>query len=66
MKELEQGLNEVIETSSSSEADFLELSKRWATHSLATYKDGLLTKALQISKALAEFDCELKTPGQWG
>jgi hypothetical protein len=38
---------------------FLELSKRWATHSLGVYCDELLTKALAISKALAEFDNEL-------
>ena len=40
--------------------DFMTLGSRWAEHSLRTYTDGLLGKALDISKALAEFDHELR------
>lgn len=46
-------------SSESELGDFARLSQRWATHSLATYTGELLTRALAISKALAEFDNEL-------
>lgn len=36
-----------------------EAAVRWATHSLKTYRGDLLTQALAISKALAEFTAEL-------
>lgn len=39
--------------------EFTELAKRWASHSLDTYNDILLDCALEISRALAEFDAEL-------
>lgn len=65
-----QDVQETLEThmenfppAENSGGQFLELSKRWATHSLDVYCDALLTKALAISKALAEFDNELLKPG---
>lgn len=62
MQDVQDTLNTQMENFPPAENEggvFLELSKRWATHSLGVYCDGLLTKALAISKALAEFDNEL-------
>lgn len=60
MEDLKAGIESEI--AGEETVDFLELSQKWAAFSLATFRDELLTKALQISKALAEFDCELKNP----
>lgn len=62
MQDVQETLDAHMETFPLAEAEggmFLELSKRWATHSLGIYCDELPTKALAISKALAEFDNEL-------
>lgn len=62
MQDVQQTVDERIERfadDSRVNGDFTELAKRWASHSLETYKDELLTKALAISKALSEFDSEL-------
>ena len=40
--------------------DFRQLSIRWAEHSINTYADELLVKALLLSKALIDFENELK------
>lgn len=36
-----------------------ELAKRWASMSLETFQGDLLARALDISKAMADFTCEL-------
>lgn len=62
MQDVQETLNTHIENFTPSEnqgGEFLALSKRWATHSLEVYTDELLTKALAVSKAIAEFDNEL-------
>ena len=57
-------LKEVIETGieNGDQRTFLDLSSKWANYTLRTHKDKLLDKGLAISKALAEFHCELVSP----
>lgn len=45
-------------------ADMLdEAAQKWATNALVTYRDELLTRALEISRAIAQFVAELRDPG---
>ena len=41
--------------------EFRTAAKKWAAHSLETYQDDLLTKALAVSKSIAEFCNELES-----
>jgi hypothetical protein len=61
MEDVKLTLNEHMETwkSEGEHGEFTELAKRWASHSLETYTGILLDCALEISRALAEFDAEL-------
>lgn len=61
MEDVKQTLSEHTETfqGNSEIGEFTELAKRWASHSLETHNGILLDCALEISRALAEFDAEL-------
>ena len=57
MNELIEGMNRVVVLDGTSDnTDVLTTAaKNWASHSLETYRGEMLTKALDISKALVEF-----------
>ena len=61
MQDVQRTIDSHIDLFSPAEerGEFTQLAQRWASHSLATYKDELLGKALAIAKALSEFDNEL-------
>jgi hypothetical protein len=40
--------------------DFTDVSVKWATYCLRNLKDDLLTKGLDIAKALAQFETTMK------
>ena len=64
MKELQDGIERAIEDETGKgQIDLHIVSKKWATWSLDTYTGTLLSKALDISKAIADFSLELKEPG---
>jgi hypothetical protein len=59
MKELAEKLEDATETQ---DHDILRKAcEKWAVHSLRTYRDPLLPKALAISASIAEFMAELET-----
>jgi len=62
MKELSNSIHETIQKDGDSiSLNMLhETGKRWAIFALDTYTDAFLTKALAISKAIAEFTSALK------
>lgn len=62
MEELSDGIKEAIKDEAFEGTDKIldSVSAKWATHSLVTYKDRLLKKALAISEALSNFVAELE------
>ena len=64
MQELQDGITRAIrDESGQAQIELLDVSKAWALYSLETYTGDLLTRALEISRALADFTLELKEPG---
>ncbi|HCC08606.1 TPA: hypothetical protein DEP81_01335 [Candidatus Woesebacteria bacterium] len=64
MQKLQDGLKLAIaDESGAGELALFEVGKQWAIYSLDTYTGELLSKALDISKAIADFTLELKEPG---
>ncbi len=63
MKELEMSVDATIKEHSTPDQPRIELdhaAERWAVNSLRVYDGTLWTKALAISKAMAEFTAELQ------
>ena len=61
MDELRAGL-ERVEQAEKGEESLREVAVSWATHSLKTYRDELLSRAMAISEALAQFANEYEQP----
>ncbi len=56
MKEVTNAIqNEIAACGSSDTKAFREVAKQWASFAIDTYTEAFLTKALAISKAIAEF-----------
>lgn len=65
MQELKNGLEKFsreVEAKEFTDTLLLETADKWASHSLRTYMGETLSRALAVSKAIAEFDCALKHP----
>jgi hypothetical protein len=64
MEKLQDGIREAInDESGRGQMNLFEVGKDWAQFSLNTYTGDLLSKALDISRAIADFTLELKEPG---
>ena len=62
MQELVDRLRDVREGASEPGTLLRDASIKWATDALHIYRDELLTRALAISAALAQFAAELENP----
>lgn len=64
MQDLQNSIDSAINDElGKGQLDLQACSKRWAEFSLDTYTGDLLSKALEISKAIAGFNYELIKPG---